>query len=52
MIGIVIPLKAKRMSADWRLTEQLVKQTLYSVVRQTNQGLRVVVVCHDAPEFR
>lgn len=51
MIGIVIPLKSRAMSADWRLTQQLLRQTLHSVLRQTNQDFMIVVVHHDRPDL-
>ena len=50
MIGIVIPLKAKRMSADWQMTEALLRQTLASVSRQSCQAFRVLIVCHEIPD--
>jgi hypothetical protein len=51
MIGIVIPLKARVMSADWQLTEALLRQTLASVSRQGCQQLRVFIVCHELPNI-
>jgi hypothetical protein len=50
MIGIVIPLKAKRMSADWRATGAFLRQTLASISRQSCQALRVLIVCHELPD--
>lgn len=52
MIGIIIPLKAKRMSADWQVTGALLRQTLASVSRQSCQAFRVLIVCHDLPDLQ
>jgi hypothetical protein len=40
------------MSANWHLTQALLRQTLASVSRQTCQDFRVLVVCHDPPSLR
>ena len=48
-LGIVIPLKASSVSKNWAITVQTLKDTLNSIVNQTNQNFSAVVICHDIP---
>lgn len=50
-IGIVIPLKSKKVSKDWSLTCYNLLRTLNSIANQSNANFRAVIVGHDEPEF-
>ncbi|NQY35786.1 MAG: hypothetical protein HRT37_12615 [Alteromonadaceae bacterium] len=49
-IGIVIPLKAKSISKNWPEVCANVKNTVDSVLSQTNNSFRLAVIGHDCPE--
>lgn len=49
-IGIVIPLKSKRISRNWAVTTESLKNTLLSIQNQTNRNFEVVVAGHEIPE--
>lgn len=51
ILGIVIPLKAKRVSKNWDLTCSNLKATLSSISAQTNRSFHCTVVGHDEPDF-
>jgi hypothetical protein len=48
-IGIVIPLKAKAVSKDWKQVQNSLERTLRSVINQTSKSYKVCVVGHDRP---
>ena len=50
-LGIVIPLKSKQVSKDWRITCANLQSTVRSIGCQTDQDFESVVVGHDCPEF-
>lgn len=50
-VGIVIPLKSRKVSRDWDATCRTLKATLLSVLNQSSNDYRIVVVGHDIPGF-
>ncbi len=50
-LGIVIPLKAKAVSMDWEVVSSALRQTIDSVLNQSNTAFECVVVGHDKPAF-
>lgn len=48
-IGVVIPLKAQKISKDWDEVSASVCRTLNSVLNQSSKEYSVVVVGHDKP---
>ncbi len=50
-VGIVIPLKAKRVSRDWNAAASALKRTLNSIFNQSDDDYFVVITGHDCPEF-
>lgn len=50
-IGIVIPLKAKKVSKNWNVTCSNLKNTVNSVAQQTSNLFECVVIGHDLPDF-
>lgn len=51
MLSFVIPLRSKRVSADWSLVSGLARSTVASACNQTHSEFRVVLVCHEVPEW-
>lgn len=50
-IGIIIPLKAKKIAKDWAIVESSLRKTLDSILRQTRKSFEVIIVGHDRPDF-
>jgi hypothetical protein len=50
-LGIVIPLKSKQISRDWKITSAALQLCLDSIKRQTFTDFTVVVCGHDKPDF-
>lgn len=50
-IGIVIPLKSKKVAKNWDTTTKNLKATVDSVLAQSSENFNAVVVGHDCPEF-
>ena len=50
-LAIVIPLGAKVNSVDWEKTSEALQLTLKSVIAQTSNKYRCIVVGHDDPAF-
>lgn len=50
-IGIVMPLKAKAVSKDWKITSENLHSTVNSVINQTNRSFCAAVIGHDKPDF-
>jgi len=50
-IGIVIPLKSKKISRDWQVTCDSLEATIKSIVAQSIQDYKVIIVGHDRPDF-
>ncbi len=50
-LGIVIPLKSKATSRNWRVTCRSFQDTLNSVESQTSSSYAAIVVGHDKPDF-
>ncbi len=51
MLVFSISLKSKAVARDWNYTCQLLERTLTSIYNQTNKNFRVILVCHEKPEF-
>jgi len=49
MIAFVIPFKPKRNSKDWELDSIHLKNTIYSILEQTDNRFQIFVVVHDMP---
>lgn len=50
-IGIVIPLKSKKVAKNWDTTTRNLQATVDSVLAQSSENFNAVVVGHDCPEF-
>ncbi|MEA5516910.1 hypothetical protein [Nodularia sp. UHCC 0506] len=50
-LGIIIPLKAKKVSRSWEITSNLLHNTLLSLQNQSSQNYHAVVVGHDRPHL-
>ncbi|MCG7638522.1 MULTISPECIES: hypothetical protein [unclassified Alteromonas] len=50
-VGIVIPLKSKKISRDWQVTCQSLHATLSSIENQTNRSFTAIVIGHEKPDF-
>lgn len=50
-IGIVIPLKSKKVAKNWDTTVGNLQATVDSVVAQSSDNFNAVVVGHECPEF-
>ena len=49
-LGIVIPLKSKRVSRNWKTTKDSLHRTLNSIENQVCRNFCVAVVGHEVPE--
>lgn len=47
----VIPLRSRATSKDWDLVCQLLRNSLASILNQTNPDFRVVISCADVPDL-
>ena len=52
MLYFGIPLKARKVSADWDRVTELLDNTLRSIFNQSDPDFKVFVACHDVPEVR
>ncbi len=50
-LGIIVPLKSKKISRDWQITSEALESTINAILSQSNENYVVVVVGHDCPEF-
>lgn len=50
-LGIVIPLKSKKVAKNWDVTCANIKATVSSILLQSSQEFSVVIVGHEKPEF-
>jgi hypothetical protein len=50
-LGIIVPLKSKQISRDWKITSAALEATISAICSQSNQDYVVVVVGHDCPDF-
>ncbi len=50
-LGIVIPLKSREISRDWKATTRALRCTLDSIVSQSCQDYAVCVAGHERPDF-
>jgi hypothetical protein len=49
MLAFIIPFKPKRNSANWASDSENLKNTLLSILEQTNTAFQVMVILHDMP---
>ena len=52
MIVFIIPLKSKQVSKDWAHVSKLLTRCVRSIVNQTSDKFRVVIVCHERPDLQ
>ncbi|WP_200238465.1 hypothetical protein [Lamprobacter modestohalophilus] len=50
-LGVVIPVKSKRVAKNWDIVCSCLKSTLSSLLSQTNDAYCVAVVGHECPYF-
>lgn len=50
MLGIVLPLKSKRVSNNWQLVCQNLEKSIASIQNQTDSNFDFIVVGHEAPD--
>ena len=48
-IGIIVPLKSKKISKDWDVTCDSLYNTLSSITNQTSQSFTILIVGHEKP---
>jgi hypothetical protein len=51
LVHFITPLAAKDSVKNWRLTCELLRQSLGSLENQTSAAFKATVCCHDLPEF-
>lgn len=51
MVGIIIPLKSKKVSEDWVMTASLLYQTILSILGQSSKQYKFIVVGHEKPNL-
>ena len=50
MLVFIIPLKSKRVSKDWGKVNKLIERCVSSIINQTTEAFKTVIVCHEKPE--
>ncbi|MEJ8816951.1 hypothetical protein [Lacibacter sp. H407] len=50
--AVIIPFRPKAESVDWVKESSLLRETIYSVLRQTYESVHIFVVYTDAPDFQ
>ena len=50
MLTFIIPLKSRQVSKDWSLVSSYVNRTIKSILSQSNDSYRVILVCNERPE--
>lgn len=50
MVGIVIPIKPRQFSKDWKRDSHLLTRTINSILNQTDQNFRVYIVYTEIPD--
>lgn len=52
MLVFLVPLKSKQVSRDWSRVSQLLERCVLSIVNQTSDNFKLVIVCHERPDIR
>ena len=50
IITFIVPVKSKMVSASWERFSKLFERALKSIVNQSSDAFRVLVVCHEKPD--
>ena len=50
-LGIIIPLKSRKVSSDWKTVCNSLESTLTSIKNQSRNNYNVMVVGHEEPDF-
>jgi hypothetical protein len=51
MLDFIIPLKSRAVSKDWEIVERLCERSIRSLLRQTSDQFRLILVCTDRPDI-
>jgi hypothetical protein len=51
MLDFIIPLKSRAVSKDWETVERLCERSVRSVLGQTSDEFRLILVCTDRPDI-
>lgn len=52
MIVFIVPLKSKQVSKDWIRVSKLLERCVRSIVNQTSENFKLVIVCHERPDIQ
>lgn len=52
MLVFLIPLKSKKISKNWTNVCRLLERCVQSIVNQTSENFRLIIICHERPEIR
>lgn len=50
-LGIIIPLKSSQVSSNWQSVCNSLASTVFSIIKQTNNSYKVIIVGHEKPSF-
>ena len=51
MLTFIVPVKSKKLAADWSAFCKLFERSLRSICNQKNRNFKVIVVCHEIPKI-
>lgn len=51
MLVFLVPLKSKQVSKDWTRVSKLLERCVRSIVSQTSERFRLIIICHERPEI-
>ncbi len=51
MLVFLIPLKSKQVSKDWIHVTRLLERCILSILHQTSDKFKLIIVCHERPDI-
>ena len=51
MMIFIVPVKSPKITHSWELLSKLFERTIKSILNQTSNNFKVIVVCHQKPEI-
>lgn len=51
MLVFLVPLKSKQVSRDWTRVSNLLERCIRSIINQTSEEFKLIIVCHERPDI-
>jgi len=51
MLIFLVPLKSKQVSKDWARVSRLLERCVRSIVNQTSEEFKLIIICHERPDI-